>query len=112
MPRPADPSNADAQRRQRRWRRRLSENGVPEGCAVDVAVAAAVTAYSAHLMRTGRMTPVRREVVDGILAAAGRMLVEDGYGEAGVRSVLLRRTTRWQRDRVISDLIRKAGLTS
>lgn len=112
MPRPADPSNADAQRRQRRWRKRLAVNGIPEGSAVDVAVAAAVTAYSAHLMRTKRMTPVRREVIDAILAAAGRMLVDDGYSDAGVRSVLLRRTTRWQRDKVISDLVRKAGLES
>lgn len=110
MPRPADPANAAAQKRQRRWRRGLKENEIPEGCHVDVAVAAAITAYSAHLMRTGMMTPARREVIDGILDAARTMLIADGHSEAGVRSVLLRRTTRWQHDRVISDLIRKAGL--
>lgn len=112
MPRPADPGNRSHQERMRRYRGRLAKGRVPEDTPVDRAVAAAVTAYSAHLRTAGRLDAAAKAVIDGIVTAAVRILVSRGYDEAASRRIALRRLSRHQSAKRQRELMRLAGLDS
>ena len=110
MPRPADPGNLPQQERMRRYRGRLEKGRIPEDTPVDRAVAAAVTAYSAHLRATDAVTHETKGVLDGIVTAAVRILVSRGYDEKASRRITLRRLSRHQSAKRQRELIRLAGL--
>ena len=97
MPRIADPVRAAEQSRQARWRRGLRERGQPgtrgrpESSAVDVALAAAVTAYT-DAARQAR--DCDRWAVIALVAAAIDLLNARGYDRAECK-----RAIRWRLNR-------------
>jgi len=97
MPRIADPVRAAEQPRQARWRRGLCERGRPgtrgrpESSAVDVALAAAVTAY-ADAARQARACDRRAVIV--LVAAALDLLAARGYDRAECKRAIRSRLNR------------------
>lgn len=112
MPRPPDPGNRKHQERMQRYRGRLEKGRIPEDTPVDRAVAAAVTAYAAHLRETGAVTDGSKSVLDGIVTAAVGILVARGYDEAASRRIAVRRLSRHQSAKRQRELMRLAGLDS
>lgn len=96
MPRIADARNGEEQARVARWREDQAGRGRPEASAVDVALAAAATAYvdAARSESSGY-----KRVSVAIVAAAIDLLVQRGFDrkEAGAKlKDRLRRRDLWE----------------
>lgn len=96
MPRKPDPANEAEQARVARWRDQQAGRGRPEASAVDVALAAAATAY---VDAARDETSGHQRVSVAIVAAAIDLLVEKGFDrkEAGAKlKDRLRRRDLWE----------------
>lgn len=92
MARTGRPGNKGQRERMRRYRERLRTAGRPEASAVDVAVAAAVAAYSA---RAAGDSSLDVEVLRGLLRDAVGRLEASGYSRQEARRKIVRRIGRF-----------------
>ncbi len=77
MPRPANPTNAAQQQRQRDYRARLRAVGCPEASAIDIALAEAVAWQVSQFAKEGRLVPTGELGI--LIRIALRRLVDLGY---------------------------------
>lgn len=92
MPRKGKPGLESQRERMRRYRARLRAAGRPEASAVDVAVAAAVAAYSA---RAAVDPSLDVEVLRSLLRDAVGRLEDSGYSRTEARRKIVRRIGRF-----------------
>jgi hypothetical protein len=94
------PGNEMHRERQRRYRRRLCVERIPEASAVDIAVSAAVARFAED---AAKGSPSDAETVRRILVPSVEILEDRGYSRPAARRKVIQRLAR--RDAVSADAI-------